>query len=485
MARKMRKFSAGGAQGKYDRRMADIKKDFEKDSAGKSGKALEVLTAKRAQRIADAEDDRAKRTGADRTATRAAEKAAESNLTRTRKFGADKPVAKTEPAKTEPAKTEPAKAPEEVKAKPQSFAAAFKDARSRLGAGKTFTYNGKSFTTNIAGEGRKAPTPGRTGTGTGASTSGSSVKKDVGTTTPVKDVKPTTPPAGAPKGDTTVAILQAQKSAREKLAQKNPTKDAPKAAPAAKRYETPAAAKARVAKLTGNAKQLNNLAGVFGADSVSNAEARAKLLAAREKEKALNIARAKGNKPLVSGTDTGAFFTYGKAAAEKNAANKAKGGKVKKEKTMKYANGGSTPSKRMPIGGKQLMPMKKKPPKEPITGGADTVPLTPGRKEFLKELAKRNAEPKKYAAGGVTKEMPSSKAMGSMGMAKGGKAKAKAKAKGKPFAATKFGAALMKKSADTKGRAMMKFAKGGSIDGCAQRGKTKVKQVTMKKGGSC
>ena len=40
MARKMRKFSAGGAQGKYDRRMADIKKDFEKDSAGKSGKTV-------------------------------------------------------------------------------------------------------------------------------------------------------------------------------------------------------------------------------------------------------------------------------------------------------------------------------------------------------------------------------------------------------------------------------------------------------------
>jgi hypothetical protein len=32
---------------------------------------------------------------------------------------------------------------------------------------------------------------------------------------------------------------------------------------------------------------------------------------------------------------------------------------------------------------------------------------------------------------------------------------------------------------------MKKFAKGGSIDGCAQRGKTKTKQVTMKKGGSC
>jgi len=57
------------------------------------------------------------------------------------------------------------------------------------------------------------------------------------------------------------------------------------------------------------------------------------------------------------------------------------------------------------------------------------------------------------------------------GMAKGGKA-------------TKFGAAMKKKSADTKGRAMMKFAKGGSIDGCAVKGKTKTSMVKMARGGS-
>jgi len=108
-------------------------------------------------------------------------------------------------------------------------------------------------------------------------------------------------------------------------------------------------------------------------------------------------------------------------------------------------------------------------PKEPITGGANTVPLTPERKEFLKELEKRNAKP---------------------GMAKGGKAKS--------FAATKFGKAMVKKSADTKGRAMVKKAGGGkcyasgglvaghkSADGIAKKGKTKGKMPTMKKGGSC
>lgn len=99
-------------------------------------------------------------------------------------------------------------------------------------------------------------------------------------------------------------------------------------------------------------------------------------------------------------------------------------------------------------------------PKEPITGGSDTVPLTPERKEFLKEMAKRNAKPG-MAKGG---------SMASCGMKKGGKA-------------TKFGAAMKKKSADTKGRAMVKMASGGSVskraDGCATKGKTKGKMLAM------
>lgn len=56
------------------------------------------------------------------------------------------------------------------------------------------------------------------------------------------------------------------------------------------------------------------------------------------------------------------------------------------------------------------------------------------------------------------------------------------KAKG-GFMATKFGKALAKKSADTKGRAMVKKAAGGSVskraDGCAVKGKTKGKMLAM------
>jgi len=50
--------------------------------------------------------------------------------------------------------------------------------------------------------------------------------------------------------------------------------------------------------------------------------------------------------------------------------------------------------------------------------------------------------------------------------------------------ATKSGKAMVNKSADAKGRAMVKkYAKGGSIDGCATKGKTKAKMVKMATGG--
>jgi hypothetical protein len=121
---------------------------------------------------------------------------------------------------------------------------------------------------------------------------------------------------------------------------------------------------------------------------------------------------------------------------------------------------------------------------------------------------KKGGKIKKYAIGGVTKEMPTSNQMGSMNMAKGGKLKAGAKAKAKmamamvkdrmgramasrgaeapmvpaPSPAAPMGAASpmggMKKGGGierkgkTKGK-MVKMAKGGSIDGIAQRGKTR------------
>jgi len=385
MARKMRKFSAGGAQGKYDRRMADIEKDFTKDSKGKSGKALEVLEAKRAQRKADAEDDRAKRTGADRTATRAAEKAAESNLTKTRKYGAAKSVTQEKPV-SEAKITDSLPTPK---------------MDSSIGASKPPVR-------------RSAPV----------------VRTDKGAGTPVVR----TDKGAAPVRNIAPSKFDAKAFADLKARMPKPT--------------VPATGGTALRGKPGGTPLLR--VGRDAANDPARAAKLAEMKRAAEAPGASGFAKSRYKTAI----ETGMY---------------AKGGKVKKEKTMKYANGGSTPSKRMPIGGKQLMPLKKKLPKEPITGGADTVPLTPGRKEFLKEMAKRNAKPG-MAKGGK---------MASCGMKKGGKAK------GKPFAATKFGAAMKKKSADTKGRAMMKFAKGGSIDGCAVKGKTKTSMVKMKNGGSC
>jgi hypothetical protein len=368
MAHKMRKFSEGGALGKYNRRMADIKKDFAKDSAGKSGRALEVLEAKRAQRIADAEDDRAKRMGTDRTATRKAEYDAEKNLSRTRRFGADKPVAKAEPAKASAPIA--AATPEAAKAKPKStreeFNAAFSAARAKaIKEGRdpnkeTFMFGGKKKVALMAGAGASSS---RTNTGAGASSLS------------------TNNSAGASKADT------------------------PKV----------------------NYRNIN-----FGKPSTSGA--------------------ATG-----SNTDTGttAILQAARVAREKKEAEErkkrigmpayermAKGGKVKKEKTMKYAKGGSTPPQPTPAdrarSKKQLDELKK---------------LKPTDKEG------------KVVGSANRSEGP--------GYKKGGKM------------ATKFGAAMKKKSADTKGRAMMKFAKGGSIDGCAVKGKTKTSMIKMKNGGSC
>ena len=394
MARKIRKFSAGGAQGKYDRRMADIKKDFEKDSAGKSGKALEVLAAKRAQRTADAEDDRAKRTGADRTATRAAERLAESNLTKTRKYGAPKAVTAEAPASQ---------------------------------AKVTDSLSTPKMDSSI-----------------GAKPAAKPVQK------PIQKAVDKPKPSAADIARQKAKIGASNLPGDQGFSSKSKVLGASK----------PAAATTAKPKSPINA---GRSPGYFSGLS--------RLFTGTNKDFEESQARKYGRRtPLISGKDTNALITYGDAAAKKNAANKAKGGKIMK----KYAKGGSTPPQPTPAdrarSKAQLDSLKK----------AKTTPA-----EGKVVGSANRSEGRGYAAGGVTKEMPSSKAMGSMGMAKGGKTKMKAKAKGNPFAATKFGAAMMKKSADTEGRAMKKFAKGGSIDGIAQRGKTKTKRVTMKKGGSC
>ena len=380
MARKMRKFSAGGAQGKYDRRMADIEKDFKKDSAGKSGKALEVLAAKRAQRTADAEDDRAKRMGLDRTKTREAERTAESNLTKTRKYGAPKAVT-TEASVSEPKiatisaplksdLSTPTKKPTVKKAADKPKPSAADTARSKF-------FQDSLRKTNFKTAARMAEAP--------------------------------------------IAPSKFDKAAFEALKTKAGTPTTP--------------------TTTGGTALRGKPGGTplvrFGKD-VTNDPARAVKLATLKKA---------AEAPGASGFDKDRY----KRAVSSGMIGAAKGGAVKKEKTMKYAKGGSTP---------------------PQPSAADRA----RSKKHLDELKKLKptAAEGKVAASANRSEGP--------GYKKGGKAM--------PFAATKFGKALVKKSADTKGRAMVKKAGGGkcyasgglvgghkSADGIAKKGKTKGKMV--------
>lgn len=155
--KKRKKFSEGGrAERMRERRMADIEKDYQKALA--KGKSDKEAKAKRDQRIADARDDYAKRTGADRTETRAAEKAAEARLSAARR-SPDKftrPVSVTAEG-SKPLETAKIDLTEKVsvpRVGSQSFSSAFAEARK--GGKKTFEWNGKSYTTEMRGEKKPA-----------------------------------------------------------------------------------------------------------------------------------------------------------------------------------------------------------------------------------------------------------------------------------------------------------------------------------------
>lgn len=122
-------FKDGGrAESMRDRRMKDIEKDYKIALA--KGKNEGVAKAKYEQRMADAADDYAKRTKGDRTETRAAEKAAEANLTKTRKYGAPKAVTTETPtAKVTEAMSAP-KMDSSIGAKPAAKAPAKAPART-------------------------------------------------------------------------------------------------------------------------------------------------------------------------------------------------------------------------------------------------------------------------------------------------------------------------------------------------------------------
>jgi hypothetical protein len=176
--RKRLKFSEGGrAERMRDRRIADIEKDYQRALA--KGKPDKVARAKREQRLADAYDDYAKRTGADRTQTRAAEKAAEARLKAARRSldkysrpvsilqDGDKPI---ETPRIDLPKVEIPKVGEDKPAR-QSFSQAF--AAARKSDAKTFMWNGGRYTTELEGEKKSvAPSTAKKPAATPTKTSG-------------------------------------------------------------------------------------------------------------------------------------------------------------------------------------------------------------------------------------------------------------------------------------------------------------------------
>lgn len=136
-------------------------------------------------------------------------------------------------------------------------------------------------------------------------------------------------------------------------------------------------------------------------------------------------------------------------------------GKADDMKHKKFGEGGSA-RKAKPKAAPRIMPLVK-----PAKGASTRAPLkaTAAEAAALERGNREQArEDREYEM--VFKKKP---------MAKGGKVMKHA---------SKAGNAMKKKSADTMGRAMVKkYAKGGSIDGCATKGKTKTKMVKMAMGG--
>lgn len=167
-------------QDRFNNRMADIERDYERQVA--RGMDPVVARAKRRQRVADARDDLAIRSGGDRSQTRADERAAESALTSARRgtramaalparnVAAPTPRIASESAapaavsSADIAAATSGRAPEAYRNRGEAFAAA------RRRGDTTFTWNGRLFHTRTAEEENARSSRGSSrGSGSGSS----------------------------------------------------------------------------------------------------------------------------------------------------------------------------------------------------------------------------------------------------------------------------------------------------------------------------
>ena len=381
--RKMKKFAAGGSdkyKAKYDRKVADIKSDYDKAMKGKTGKAADVAKAKYEQRMADAKDDLAKWTKSDRTETRAGEKAAERNLSMTRKFGAMKSAVKADDVAKVSSTDDILKSapkpqmPSEPEAKPTR---------------------------------RPAPAP---------------TRRPASTTVRQPEKPAATKPDAYDKIRGTLDKINADVTRRASLSEK----------------ENPL--------VKGDAPKI-----FFGKRNVGLGPAAVEARAAAERKRRAEL--------------TNQRRTESAAAKTKMAS----GGTVKKK---------SPTQKPPPPTAEEI---RKRNEQNKSLGGIKSSDVSSGDRGAIgrgnrSSGMKKGGAVKKYAAGGLTKVMPTANEMGNLGMAKGGKVK------GGSFRASANGIA---KKGTTKAK-MPKmagggkcYAKGGSVssraDGIARKGKTNCK----------
>ena len=406
----MKKFAEGGrasrGQARYDRMMKDIESDYAKKK-DRPGRAGEVAKAKYEQRMADAKDDLAKARGEDRSQTRAAEKAAERNLTTTRKYGATKSVVKADDV----AKVGPMD--DLLKSAPKPQMPSKSEAKPTRRATPAPT--------------RRAP-----------------AKQEEKPTAPVKPAAAT--PAAASKGT-----------------------PPPKPAVTAKTQPTRSEmARERFGRMVG-----------FGGTAKADAATRARTDAMRADQ----AQRARWSAVETQGARDAKLYQLKAAAEAPGASQFAKDRYRMAKETGRYASGGtvkkksSTPTQKPP----QPSAADREASKRQDESFKTIKKVSPSDIEAMNRSGssgkKAGGTVKKYAAGGLTKIMPTANEMGNLGMAKGGKVK-----KGGSFRASANGIA---KKGTTKAK-MPKmagggkcYAKGGSVssraDGIARKGKTNCK----------
>jgi hypothetical protein len=175
----------------------------------------------------------------------------------------------------------------------KDFNKAFAAARKELGAGKTFTWQGKSYSTNVAGEGKAK--------GFSVDRASKAIDKAVGVKKPTKDtprpmarpVDKTPTPVAAPAKITTTKL--AAPAATTKVAGRGGFASGPAAGMPAKKKETPAEREKRISAATPLGKLVASFSGSYTAVP-AKPKPKTSITPAKSRKDAIEAAMKKRNK---------------------------------------------------------------------------------------------------------------------------------------------------------------------------------------------